>query len=223
MKDKTILKYLKHLDEKVFISFDDIVEYLYAYRDKVEELLNRLLVKELIQKDKYTCSEPIVYELEKYCFKNKLTPQEIKTRIKPPCFWGLRRISLKIYRKIIRKISVKKDMIDMRRKNKHRIKKLGLKKEKAEQKRWAKQILKTKDLGSIMLAIELKGFAVDKEQTKSKCLLHDILFAGTYVIVGKDNGWAIEINSNLPNLEQYEYLQLYTPLDRTYYFVREIS
>ena len=219
----SILRYLKHVDEKVFISFDNIVDYIFVYRDKVEELLNRLITKELIQKDKYTNRGPILYELEQYCFKNKLTNQEIKNKIKRPCFWGVRRIFLKIYRKALRYISIKIDTIDMFRKNKQRIKKAGLKKQKAHQKRWAKSILKTKNLDVIIYEIEENGFFVDKEETIRSCLLGDLCYTGIFIIVGKENSWAIEINSKLPNLEQYEYLTLYTPTGKGFYFVREVS
>lgn len=214
---------LRYINKGFFASFDDIVEYLYIYRDKAETLINNLLSKQLIEKEKYTNATPIAYELEHYHFKSLISIREIKARTKTPYLWRLRRIFLKTSRKIVRAISIKKDMIDMYRKNKQRIKKAGLKKEKAEQKRWVKRVLKTKNLDSIILAIKSKGFAVDKEQTNNKCLLWDILFNGTFIIAGKDNDWAIEINSNLPNLEQYEYLQLYTPRGKTYYFVREIS
>ena len=57
----------------------------------------------------------------------------------------------------------------MYRKNKQRINKAKLKKEKAEQKRWAKNILTTKNIEKIILDIESKGFAIDKEQKIKRC------------------------------------------------------
>ena len=120
-------------------------------------------------------------------------------------------------------LSIKKDMMDMYRKNKQRIKKAGLSKEKAEQKRWAKNILKTKNIEKIILDIESKGFLIDEEQQIKKVLLKDILFKGIFIVVEKEKNWGIEINSNLPNLDGVEYLKLLAPLDRQYYFVRKIQ
>jgi hypothetical protein len=120
-------------------------------------------------------------------------------------------------------LSIKKDMMDMYRKNKQRIKKAGLSKEKAEQKRWAKNILKTKNIEKIILDIESQGFSIDEEQQIKKVLLKDILFKGIFIVVEKEKNWGIEINSNLPNLDGVEYLKLLAPLDRQYYFVRKIQ
>ena len=78
-------------------------------------------------------------------------------------------------------------MMDLYRKNKQRIKKVGLSKEKNEQKRWAKNILKAKNTKKIILDIESKGFSIDEEQTIKKVLLYDILFAGCFIAVGKEN------------------------------------
>lgn len=122
----------------------------------------------------------------------------------------------------IKCILINKDMMDLYRKNKQRTKKAGLSKEKNEQKRWAKNILKAKNTKKIILDIESKGFSIDEEQTIKKVLLYDILFAGCFIAVGKENEWTIEINSNLPNLDGFEYLTLYTPIDGAYYFVRKI-
>lgn len=120
-------------------------------------------------------------------------------------------------------LSIKKDMMDMYRKNKQRIKKAGLSKEKAEQKRWAKNILKTKNIEKIILDIESQGFSIDEEQQIKKVLLKDILFKGIFIVVEKEKNWGIEINSNLPNLDGVEYLKLLAPLDRQYYFVKKIQ
>lgn len=120
-------------------------------------------------------------------------------------------------------LSIKKDMMDMYRKNKQRIKKAGLSKEKTEQKRWAKNILKTKNIEKIILDIESKGFLIDEEQQIKKVLLKDILFKGIFIVVEKEKNCGIEINSNLPNLDGVEYLKLLAPLDRQYYFVRKIQ
>jgi len=113
--------------------------------------------------------------------------------------------------------------MDMYRQNKQRIKKAGLSKEKAEQKRWAKNILKTKNIEKIILDIESQGFSIDEEQQIKKVLLKDILFKGIFIVVEKEKNWGIEINSNLPNLDGVEYLKLLAPLDRQYYFVRKIQ
>jgi len=120
-------------------------------------------------------------------------------------------------------LSIKKDMMNMYRQNKQRIKKAGLSKEKAEQKRWAKNILKTKNIEKIILDIESQGFSIDEEQQIKKVLLKDILFKGIFIVVEKEKNWGIEINSNLPNLDGVEYLKLLAPLDRQYYFVRKIQ
>ena len=125
--------------------------------------------------------------------------------------------------RFIQWLSIKKDMMDMYRQNKQRIKKAGLSKEKAEQKRWAKNILKTKNIEKIILDIESKGFSIDEEQQIGKVLLNDILFKGIFIVVEKEKNWGIEINSNLPNLDGVEYLKLLAPLDRQYYFVRKIQ
>jgi len=120
-------------------------------------------------------------------------------------------------------LSIKKDMMNMYRQNKQRIKKAGLSKEKAEQKRWAKNILKNKNIEKIILDIESQGFSIDEEQQIKKVLLKDILFKGIFIVVEKEKNWGIEINSNLPNLDGVEYLKLLAPLDRQYYFVRKIQ
>ena len=120
-------------------------------------------------------------------------------------------------------LSIKKDMMDMYRKNKQRIKKAGLSKEKAEQKRWAKNILKTKNIEKIILDIKSQGFSIDEEQQIKKVLLKDILFKGIFIVVEKEKNWGVEINSNLPNLDGVECLKLLAPLDRQYYFVRKIQ
>ena len=119
-------------------------------------------------------------------------------------------------------LSIKKDMMDMHHQNKQRIKKAGLSKEKAEQKRWAKNILKTKNIEKIILDIESQGFSIDEEQQIKKVLLKDILFKGIFIVVEKEKNWGIEINSNLPNLDGFEYLKLLAPLNKQYYFVRKI-
>ena len=119
-------------------------------------------------------------------------------------------------------LSIKKDMMNMYRQNKQRIKKAGLSKEKAEQKRWAKNILKTKNIEKIILDIESQGFSIDEEQQIGKVLLNDILFKGIFIVVEKEKNWGIEINSNLPNLDGFEYLKLLAPLNKQYYFVRKI-
>ena len=125
--------------------------------------------------------------------------------------------------RFIQWLSIKKDMMDMYRQNKQRIKKAGLSKEKAEQKRWAKNILKTKNIEKIILDIESKGFSIDEEQQIGKVLLNDILFKGIFIVVEKEKNWGIEINSNLPNLDGFEYLKLLAPLNKQYYFVRKIQ
>ena len=204
---------LRYINKGFFASFDDIVEYLYIYRDKAEALINNLLSKQLIEKEKYTNATPITCELEQYFFENLISTKGIKTRIKTPYLWRLRRIFLKTSRKIVRAISIKKDMTDMYRKNKQRIKKAGLKKEKAEQKRWAKRILKSKNKQKITLEIKEKGFFKDKANVIwTKVPILEIVEKGIFIVAKKDN-WAIEINSNLANFERYEFLTLHTPFN----------
>lgn len=204
---------LRYINKGFFASFDEIVEYLYIYRDKAETLINNLLSKQLIEKEKYTNATPIAYELEHYHFKSLISIREIKARTKTPYLWRLRRIFLKTSRKIVRAISIKKDMIDMYRKNKRRIKEAGLKKQKAEQKRWAKRILKSKNKQKITLEIKEEGFFKDKANVIwTKVPILEIVEKGIFIVAKKDN-WAIEINSNLANFERYEFLTLHTPFN----------
>ena len=104
-------------------------------------------------------------------------------------------------------------MIDMYRKNKRRIKEAGLKKQKTEQKRWAKRILKSKNKQKITLEIKEKGFFKDKANVIwTKVPILEIVEKGIFIGAKKDN-WAIEINSNLANFERYEFLTLHTPFN----------
>lgn len=205
---------LRYVDKRVSVPFYDIAEHLYINRNRANELLNNLLSRQLIKKnEKYINATPITYELEQYFFENLMSTKEIKTRIKTSYLWRLRRIFLKTSRKIVRAISIKKDMIDMYRKNKRRIKEAGLKKQKTEQKRWAKRILKSKNKQKITLEIKEKGFFKDKANVIwTKVPILEIVEKGIFIVAKKDN-WAIEINSNLANFERYEFLTLHTPFN----------
>lgn len=205
---------LRYVDKRVSVPFDDIVEHLYINRNRANELLNNLLSRQLIKKNKkYINATPVTCELEQYFFENLMSTKEIKTRIKTPYLWRLRRIFLKTSRKKVRAISIKKDMIDMYRKNKRRIKEAGLKKQKTEQKRWAKRILKSKNKQKITLEIKEQGFFKDKANVIwTKVPILEIVENGIFIVAKKDN-WAIEINSNLANFERYEFLTLHTPFN----------
>ena len=155
-----------------------------------------------------------------YEIKNELLIEyNYNAKVKKIFFWRIRFFIKKLFRKILKTIPVKKDMIDMYRKNKQRIKNMGLKKEKAEQKHWAKKILKSRNKQKIIKEIKDKGFFKDKAKVIwTKISLGEIVYKGIFIVAKKGN-WAIEINSNIPNYERYEFLSVYTPFD-SYFFVR---
>lgn len=245
MNDKIKLSFneysvLRCVDKAGVATLQDITDRICIYRDKVETIIYNLLSKQAIDKfeskliGELTCTEEInttllqrdksIYqitnaELDKYYFESTIYSSQITKTIKKPFLWGLRFNIVKFIRLALREMSIVIDAMIMYYKNKCRIKKLGLKKEKAKQKSWTKKILKSKNKRKIILEIKSKEFFKDKEKIIwTKVPLEEIVNKGIFIIAKKGK-WAIEINSNLPNFERCEFLTLHTPFD-SYYFVR---
>lgn len=244
MKNKIKLSFdeysiLQFIKKETLLTFQDIVDYLYLYRNKTQTILESLINKKIVGRFDYnsnlvkgeTEEEELVRAIKGAIYKLKqdkvigyiagndydnyffeiISTSEIK--VKKLFLWRIRFFITKQYRKKIRAISIKKNMIDMHRKNKRRIKEAGLKKQKTEQKRWAKRILKSKNTQKITLEIKEKGFFKDKaNMIWTKVPILEIVEKGIFIVAKKDN-WAIEINSNLANFERYEFLTLHTPFN----------
>lgn len=136
-----------------------------------------------------------------------------------PFLWRTRITIAKIYQKTKQKLSASKEWKETAAKQKRLINEVGKTKEINLQKKWAKKVLRSKDINSIVHAIKKAGYIEDPEMRVNKTLLMESLDDSIGFFV-EHKRWGIDLNLGVPKKKACKWLTFYTPYGKAYCYYK---